>query len=312
MVGKLSDDKLMSGSRIPVLYLWQFENGHHYSTPNDELRKSIAAKNGEFEHFDIGEPGIVGNLLEPVLMESAFAALGFTNYQLTPPVMRYNGIMEVSCDGVAYLDKPVTLFASDLVELPDGLESLEVSGPIPVECKCTSAFKTDDIPLYRGPIQLQMQMIPLDAEFGIIVTLYQSIRRHIKVYRRDQEIQGRIIELCEDFKNRVESENFYPPVNPDDCAKTFPGGNPDVYIDTLEDDIARLERLKVDAKAFASEIEALEVKVMNAMGDSEIAQAGRFQVKWPVRNYKAQPEKVVPAKEARQVRLKSLQIKEIM
>jgi hypothetical protein len=34
-------------------------------------------------------------------------------------------------------------------------------------------------------------------------------------------------------------------------------------------------------------------------------------IKWPMRKFKAQPERIVPAKEARTVRQKTLTIKEI-
>jgi hypothetical protein len=48
---------------------------------------------------------------------------------------------------------------------------------------------------------------------------------------------------------------------------------------------------------------------MTAMGDATLGQAGPYQIEWPVRHYKAQPERVVAAKEARTIRLKTLKIK---
>ena len=46
------------------------------------------------------------------------------------------------------------------------------------------------------------------------------------------------------------------------------------------------------------------------MGDSKYGNAGRYKVVWGEINYKAMPEKVVPAKEARTVRISKLRIKD--
>jgi hypothetical protein len=69
MVGKLSDDRLISGSRVPVLYAWLIaKQAHPYSTPNDELRKSIAAKKGEYVREEAhSEPAYCGNLFEETI-----------------------------------------------------------------------------------------------------------------------------------------------------------------------------------------------------------------------------------------------------
>ena len=57
------------------------------------------------------------------------------------------------------------------------------------------------------------------------------------------------------------------------------------------------------------------IDLMAFMGDHEtaIGTVGneRIMLKWPMRQFKAQPERVVPAKDARSVRQKTLTIKEI-
>lgn len=310
MVGKLSDDRLMSGSRIPTMYCWQYADGHPFSTPNDELRKSIDAKNGIFEQRDLGEPGIVGNLLEPALVESVSELLGIPEPELSPPVRAYkDGSFQASLDGLTHVALPVTVFADDVVEIHGGESSIEIKGPIPIECKVTSDFRRDEIPLYRGPIQLQAQMMVTDAEFGVLITLYRGIERHIVIYRRNPEIQDRILQICHDFRDRVESESMYKPVNVDDASKTYPECSGAVELAEYDDRVERLLRLRQDAKDIENEIEALQTAIMQQMQDAEVATCGKYIVKWPVRHYKAQPEKVTPAKDARSVRLKTLQIK---
>lgn len=308
MVGKLSDDKKMSGSRIPVLYLWQYENGHPWSTPNDELRKSIDAKHGRLKRTDtLGEPGICGNLLENVIVQNACEELGLPEPTLSPPVVK-TPLFECSLDGVTTLLNPVHIFANELIEIDGGESSIELSGTIPIECKVTSDYRQDDVPLYRGVIQLQMQMMSVDADFGVLVTLHRGIERHIKIYRKNAIIQDRIVKLCEDFSDRVKSENYYRPVNVDDASKIHPTADGSVELPGLSDRVERLVRLRQDAKELEIQIDALQTEIMSEMRDAEIARAGSYIVKWPVRHYKAQPEKVTPAKEARSVRLKTLQI----
>ena len=312
MVGKLSDDKLMSGSRIPVLYCWTHGEGHPYSTPNDELRRSIAAKHGEFERSDIGEPGIVGNLLEPALVESVGEITGIPTPDTAPDLMSYDGgVFQASLDGLSQCDEPVTVEASDLIEIDSGERSITLSGPIPIECKVTSDFRRDETPLFRGPIQLQAQMMAAGADFGIIITLYRGIERHVKIYRSKPEIQQVIDQLCRDFRERVENEEFYRPVNVDDAAKTFDNAEGEVELPALAQKVEQFEMLRRDAKETQAAIDRLQTEIMNEMAEAETARCGGYLVKWPVRHYKPQPEKVTPAKEARSVRLKTLQIKPV-
>jgi hypothetical protein len=47
------------------------------------------------------------------------------------------------------------------------------------------------------------------------------------------------------------------------------------------------------------------------MQDATKAKAGKYKISWPMRHYKATPERVVPAKEASVVRQNTLTIKEL-
>ena len=64
-------------------------------------------------------------------------------------------------------------------------------------------------------------------------------------------------------------------------------------------------------KALSKAKENAQIKVQELMGDAEIGFNKNYQVKWGSTTYKAQPEKIVPAKEARTVRNKTLRIKKI-
>jgi len=49
---------------------------------------------------------------------------------------------------------------------------------------------------------------------------------------------------------------------------------------------------------------------MDQMRDAEICNAGRYKISWPMRHYKAQPAKTVPAKEAYVIRQSKLSIRD--
>lgn len=317
MVGKFSDETKMSGSRIGTLYCWEYGDGHPFQTPNDELRRSIAAKHGESTLTDIGEPGAVGNLLEAVLIDDAAQRLGLNRPSTNAATLvERTPYYEVSMDGLCVQNSPVTIRSSEYVQIVDleaenpFLDEIEVRGIIPIECKCTSAYPEPMPPLYRGPIQLHMQMMTGNSQFGIIVSLHRSIERRITIYKRSETICERILELSKDFAERVESETFYPPVSVDDASANVPG-EPGIEcdLDELDDDIERLEALRQERDTVNQAIEETELRIMKSMGDAQRGNSTRYVVEWPLRNYKAQPEKVVPAKDARTIRLKSLKIK---
>ena len=80
-------------------------------------------------------------------------------------------------------------------------------------------------------------------------------------------------------------------------------------LDELDDDIERLDWLRQHRDNLNQDIEETELRIMKSMGDAQRGSSARYVVDWPLRNYKAQPEKTVPAKDARTIRLKSLKIK---
>jgi hypothetical protein len=312
MVGKLSDDTKMSGSRIPVLYCWKRGIPHPWSTPNDELRRSIDAFYGELPESNIGEPGMVGNLLEPALVESACEELGLPRPTLTPDVYKTDDF-ECSCDGLVELDEPVIVRAGGIVSIAGGLREVALPPRLPIECKVTIAPPTDEPPLYRGPIQLQAQMMATNSAAGILVTLHRGIERRIVIYPADADIQSEIAVLCADFKRRVAEEDWFPPVSVEDAAiPPADESSEPVELAGLDNDVYQLEMLRADRAELDERIEALQVKIMAALGDATKGIAGPYQVEWPVRHYKAQPERIVPAKDARVTRLKTLKVRSIV
>ena len=141
--------------------------------------------------------------------------------------------------------------------------------------------------------------------------MYRGTDRQIVIYKRDELICKRILEICHDFIERVETEQMFPPVTVDDAAATFPKGSGEVELPNLAEKVENLENLKERKAIIEDEIGKIQAKIMTEMGEKDVAICGRYRVRWPVQQYKAQPEKVVPAKPARELRLKTLKIAEI-
>ena len=77
----------------------------------------------------------------------------------------------------------------------------------------------------------------------------------------------------------------------------------------LADQILAANADSKEAEGKRSEAET-ELKAM--LGQASKGTVGRFEIRWPMRSYKAQPEKVVPAKDAYSIRQSTLSIKEAL
>ena len=55
--------------------------------------------------------------------------------------------------------------------------------------------------------------------------------------------------------------------------------------------------------------EKIQAQIMDEMGNASIGRTGKWIVQWKMRKYKAQPEKIVPPKDAYEIRSKTLTIK---
>jgi hypothetical protein len=67
---------------------------------------------------------------------------------------------------------------------------------------------------------------------------------------------------------------------------------------------------KAEIKRLEETVERAETNLKNLMREAGRAKAGSWEISWPMRQFKAQPERVVPASEARVVRQSTLKIKE--
>lgn len=316
MAGKLTDDKAMSASRLPGLMGFS-----KYSTPNDELQFSINAIDGK-ERPDIGNEAMGwGNTLEPVILIEAAKRLGLNEYDTQIGQAYTHNAVALSCslDGIGFG------LGQEIFTDPDkgiyvvGQDSIILNGPGVLEAKLTKTLPEDVPHLARGPIQLQGQMLITGHKWGAVCVLYQGIELRVFLFAPHHETQKEIIKAVLAFEHKLQTYresgaiDWYPPQTSKEMDRIYPTAATKEEVE-LDSTVAELAQVIVNNKAAIRMAEAgideAEKKIKEALGQAERGRAGQYVISWPMRNYKAAPERLVPAKEAYSIRQSTLTIKE--
>jgi hypothetical protein len=317
MAGKLTDDKEMSASRLPGLMMFS-----KYSTPNDELQFSINAIDGKERH-DIGNEALAwGNTLEPVILTQAAERLGLANFEteITKPYTHPDIALQCSLDGIGFGDGQVIAHDPDKGIYVVGQDSITLDGPGVLEAKLTKTMPEDVPHLARGPIQLQGQMLVTGHKWGAVCVLYQGIELRVFLFAPHKQTQDAIAKAVEDFDSKLLKYketgeiDWYPPASSKEMDRIFPtaANKEEVPLDVQAERLAeQIMSAKSVIKQAEQSIDNAEKQIKELMGQAERGRAGRFVISWPMRNYKAAAERLVPAKEAYSVRQSTLSIKEL-
>ena len=138
-----------------------------------------------------------------------------------------------------------------------------------------------------------------------------------------------IWKLCKDFDRRVKNKDPYPPVNPSEALTLWPQQKTEKFVthdDVVElpeeavDEIEEIERATDRIKKWTDIKKESTAKIMAMLEENSYGKAWKdrqgekvcYQVRWPMRHYKAQEKKVVPAKDAYSIRQKTLNFKEVV
>jgi predicted phage-related endonuclease len=316
MAGKLTDDREMSASRLPGLMGFS-----KYSTPNDELQYSINAIDGK-ERPDIGNEAMAwGNTLEPVILQQAAQRLGIEDFNtnITVPYKHRAFALQCSLDGIGFgIGQEITTDPDKGIFVV-GQDSIVLDGPGVLEAKLTKTMPEDVPHLARGPIQLQGQMLVTGHKWGAVCVLYQGIELRVFLFAQHKETQGAIIKAVQDFETRLETYRetggieWYPPASSKELDRIFPNAIKDeVELPPTVADLAKgIMASKAAIREAEASIEDAEKLIKQQLGQAEKGRAGSFVISWPMRNYKAQSERLVAAKPAYSVRQSSLSIKEL-
>lgn len=317
MAGKLTDDKSMSASRLPGLMGFS-----KYSTPNDELQFSINAIDGK-ERPDIGNEAMGwGNTLEPVILEEAANRLGLIDVDTQINKAFTHEVIPLSCslDGVGLGNGQEITTDPDKGIYVVGQESIILDGPGVLEAKLTKTMPEDVPHLARGPIQLQGQMLVTGHKWGAVCVLYQGIELRVFLFAPHKETQAAIARAVHDFQDKLDKYtstaeiDWYPPASSKELDRIYPNAanREEVELGQTVAELARgIMENKAAIRAAEASIETAEKLIKQELGQSERGRVGQYVISWPMRNYKATAERLVPGKAAYSIRQSSITIKEL-
>jgi predicted phage-related endonuclease len=314
---KLTRDDQLSCSQLPALMGYS-----KYATPNDVLEFCCKAINGDDPRTPAGEAADWGNLLEPTIIAEMAARLKLDRFTFPQEAFVHTTLpLGASADAIGYPSKEephiIKHDPANGIYVVDG-DEIELDGPGVLESKLTRGFPEEELPLYRGPIQVQGVMMCTGHRWAAIGTLYNGIEMRIFLFKPHIPTMTKIAEIAKDFDYRLDEFRetrtplWFPPSDTKDANRVWSQATEDsVDLDELGELLAdRIVKAKMQIAELEDEISQSEVKLKELMRDHASAVAGKYNIRWPMRHYKEQPEKVVAAKPAYSIRQSTLTIKE--
>jgi predicted phage-related endonuclease len=198
-----------------------------------------------------------------------------------------------------------------------GQDSIKLDGYGILEAKLTAQeVETEPAP-YRGVIQLQGQMNIMKASWGALCVLYKGTTLRIFLYPINEDHVNMIHNAVEDFQERLDKYKtnqeieWYPLNDSFEASRVFDRAEKStIEMPEIEIQAEKIIELREKIMELETAIDKLQINIMEQMRDAEVCNAGRYKISWPMRQYKAQPAKTVPAKEAYVIRQSKLSIKD--
>jgi len=318
MSGKLTPDYMMSASRLPALL-----GLSRYQTPNDELQYSINASKGLPREDKQNEAMAWGDRIERLILLETAKRLELLELSTEFDSAFFHKTLPLACslDGWAHGRGQKIRTDMDAGIIVVGQDEIMLDGYGVLEAKLTAVSPEEMPALYRGPVQLQAQMDIMQARWGAVAVLYQGTVLRIFLFEPHKQTLETIKTAVLEFQNKIEKYkatgeiDYYPPANSKDADRMYPGADEAAVVnlpsraEQLADQILAANADIKEAEGKRSEAET-ELKAM--LGQASKGTVGRFEIRWPMRSYKATPEKVVPAKDAYSIRQSTLSIKEAL
>jgi len=312
MVGKVTDNCKASTSLLPGIM------GHSpWQTPNETMAQILAHREGTAELWDGNEATGWGNRLEPVVIDEMARRLKIRQYNKEIDYAIKHGTLELEASLDCEAEGQGQIIRTD----PEngiycmGADQIELSGPGCLESKVTS-YRPEDAPdMGRGPLQLQGQMMCGNYSWGGLGVLYQGVSLRCFVFVPHAGTVAAISDAVNDLENRLRQDppRWYNIENSADALLIYGEGDDEVPKD-LDPSFAKLAEeflaLKASIKEGEDAVKIINAKVQEQLGNHVTGTVEGYEFKWPMRHSKAQPEKVVPAKEASSKRQSTITVKE--
>ena len=314
MVGKLTPNDILSCSRLPAVLGFS-----KYRTANDELKVSIDALHGKEPEFNSNEAMDWGNKLEKTILAESATRLGLESYDLEHDKAYFHKDIPLACslDGTAKGNDTVIYTDIDKGIYVMNQDSIKLSGIGILEAKLTGQEVEDTPAVYRGVIQLQGQMDIMEASWGALCVLYRGTQLRIFLYQYNEDQVNMVRQAAMEFDEKIQkykrdSEiDWYPLATSAEATRLFDHADKiTVDIPEIELQAEKILELRETIHEAESAIDRLQANIMQQMRDAEVCNAGRYKISWPMRQYKAQPPKMVPAKPAYVIRQSKLSIRD--
>jgi hypothetical protein len=300
-VGKLSVNWELSASIADAV----ITGNNPYQTRNQVLENCHKAMNGEDISIPTNNYMEVGNVLEKPIAELACKRIGLLDAELviTEAVRHKKVTINGSIDAIGVADN---IFVTKDVDkgfycpdLEDG-EGFKINGNGIIEIKTTNAPLTETLPTYRGVTQVKCLMAITEYSWAVIAVLNGSDLR-MYFYQRDEKWEKEVLEpTVIDFNNRVANLDWYDPFDTKEAGYITPQDNGESTELTKQDQVQidNIVAWEAQIKNLKDNIEEAKKSIMMSIKDAKEGYSESHKVVWQTINYKAQPEKVVPAKEA--------------
>jgi len=300
-VGKLSPNWELSASIADAI----ITGNNPYQTRNQVLENCHKAMNGEDISIPTNNYMEVGNVLEKPIAELACKRIGLLDAELviTEAVRHKKVTINGSIDAIGVADN---IFVTKDVDkgfycpdLEDG-EGFKINGKGVIEIKTTNSPLTETLPTYRGVTQVRCLMAITEFSWSVVCVLNGSDLR-MYFYQRDEQWEKDVLEpTVIDFNNRIAHCDWYDPFDTKEAGYITPQDNGESTELTKQDQVQidNIMAWEAQIKNLKDNIEEAKKSIMMSMKDAKEGYSESHKVVWQTINYKAQPEKVVPAKEA--------------
>lgn len=318
MVGKVTRDDQASASMLPAIM-----GISKYASPNDALRNALNAIDGRPRDDISNESMHWGNTFEPAILKEASMRLGLDNLDIShDQAYQHQRLpLAASLDGTAFGRGLRIENDPDKGIFVMGQDSIVLEGVGIMEAKLTAMDVEDAPPLWRGPVQVQACMDILGCKWGAVCTLYRGTRLHIYLFAPHEQTMKAIEWAVLDFDRRLTKYRehgeieYYAPKDSADANRTWAQADEDkadpLGLGGEADELcAKIERCQSQIKELEQLIDGYQADLKEMMKDYPRAVTDNYEIKWPMRHYKATAERVVPAKPAHSVRQSTLTVKE--
>jgi len=324
MVGKITSDKKCSASRIAVVM-----GEHPKQEPNDvfnDVTDAIAGiPKAEITDVRLLELFAMGNEAEGVVVKQVAEFFGLDFDDKITKVYRWEEAdIEASLDaictptnGAITVTNRTDVFPE--IRLPQGQTKLVIDSPFCLEIKTRQGYPYEDLPWWLGKGQAMVQAKCAGFSHCAVAVRYNGNQTIVYFYEVDQIYLKRVFAAAQDFYHRIKNNKPYPSRTAEGAARTYGSVNEDedpmIFDGDAKDLVEQLYDAERAIKALTVRKKELEPMVMDLLRDQK---AGLLtddmgnevaKISWPLRKTKAMPERIIPAKPAKEERQKTLTIK---